>query len=274
MMVMCSYVCVRAKLLQFCQTLCDPMDCSPPGSSVHGILQARIWGWASMPSSRESVWSRDRTHISHLSCTGRQVLYCQCPLESLHVPIMRWILTTLVSWQIRSIIGGFPGGLVGKEPTSKAGDTGDMHNWAIEQQQSFEYVNIYSVYNCKTAEAKPKTIFLDGNTKDGIDLTDCYHYSGLVVVQSLSHVWLFMTSWIAAYQAYLSFTISQSFSGSHPLSQWWYLTILSSATLFFFCLQSFPASESFPMSGSLDQVAKVLELQHQSFQWIFRVDFL
>ena len=196
------------------------------------------------------------------------------PLESLHVPIRKWILTTLVSWQVCSIIGGFPGGLVGKEPTSKAGDTVDMHNWAIEQQQSFEYVNIYSVYNCKTAEAKTKTIFLDGNTKDGIDWTDCYHYSGLVVVQSLSHVWLFMTSWIAAYQAYLSFTISQSFSGWHPLSQWCYLTISSSATLFFFCLQSFPALESFPMSGSLDQVAKVLELQHQSFQWIFGVDFL
>ena len=36
------FVCVRAKSLQSCQTLCDPMDCSPPGSSVHGILQARI----------------------------------------------------------------------------------------------------------------------------------------------------------------------------------------------------------------------------------------
>ena len=40
-----------AKLLQSCPTLCDPMDCSPPGSSVHGILQARILEWVAMPFS-------------------------------------------------------------------------------------------------------------------------------------------------------------------------------------------------------------------------------
>ena len=35
---------------QSCPTLCDPMDCSPPGSSVHGILQAKILGWVALPS--------------------------------------------------------------------------------------------------------------------------------------------------------------------------------------------------------------------------------
>jgi len=45
---------VYAKLLPSCLTLCDPMDCSPPGSSVHGILQARILEWVAMPSSRGS----------------------------------------------------------------------------------------------------------------------------------------------------------------------------------------------------------------------------
>ena len=40
--------------LQLCLTLCDSMDCSPPGSSVHGILQARILDWVAMPSFRES----------------------------------------------------------------------------------------------------------------------------------------------------------------------------------------------------------------------------
>ena len=43
-----------AKSLQSCPTLCNPMDCSPPGSSIHGILQARILEWVSMPSSRGS----------------------------------------------------------------------------------------------------------------------------------------------------------------------------------------------------------------------------
>ena len=49
---------------QSCPTLCDPMDCSPPNSSVHGILQARILEWVAMPSSRGSSRPRDRTHIS------------------------------------------------------------------------------------------------------------------------------------------------------------------------------------------------------------------
>ena len=43
-----------ATLLQSCLTLCDTMDCSPPGSSVHGVLQARILEWVAVPSSRES----------------------------------------------------------------------------------------------------------------------------------------------------------------------------------------------------------------------------
>ena len=47
-------VCVCAKLLQSCPTLCDPMDCNPPGSSVRGILQARILECVAMPSSRGS----------------------------------------------------------------------------------------------------------------------------------------------------------------------------------------------------------------------------
>ena len=47
-------VCVCAKLLQSCLTLYDPMDCSPPGSSALGILQARILAWVAMLSSRGS----------------------------------------------------------------------------------------------------------------------------------------------------------------------------------------------------------------------------
>ena len=45
-------------------TLCHPKDCSPPGSSVHGILQARILGWVVMPSSRGSSRPRDRTQVT------------------------------------------------------------------------------------------------------------------------------------------------------------------------------------------------------------------
>ena len=58
-----------------CTTLGDPVDCSPPGSSVHGTLQARILEWVAMPSSRGSSWPRDRTHVSYVFRTGRRVLY-------------------------------------------------------------------------------------------------------------------------------------------------------------------------------------------------------
>ena len=51
------------------------MDYSPPGSSVHGILQARILEWLAIPSSRESSWPRNQTCISYISCTGWWVLY-------------------------------------------------------------------------------------------------------------------------------------------------------------------------------------------------------
>ena len=44
--------CVRAKSPQSCWTLCNPVNCSPPGSSVHGLLQARTLEWVAMPFSR------------------------------------------------------------------------------------------------------------------------------------------------------------------------------------------------------------------------------
>ena len=55
-------------------TLWNPMDCSPPGSFVHGILQARILEWVVIPFSRGSSRTRDWTHVSYASCTGRRVL--------------------------------------------------------------------------------------------------------------------------------------------------------------------------------------------------------
>ena len=50
---------LRVKLLQLCPTLCDPMDCTLPGFSIHGILQARILEWVAMLSSRGSSQPRD-----------------------------------------------------------------------------------------------------------------------------------------------------------------------------------------------------------------------
>ena len=58
------YYMVVVLVAQSCPTLCDPMDCDPPGSSVHGILQARILEWVAVLFSRES--SRPRSNLSLL----------------------------------------------------------------------------------------------------------------------------------------------------------------------------------------------------------------
>ena len=71
-----------AKLPKSCLILWDLRDCSIPGSSVHGILQARILEWVAMLSPRGSSQPRDRTHISYVSCIGRWVLYHKCHLEA------------------------------------------------------------------------------------------------------------------------------------------------------------------------------------------------
>ena len=71
-----------AKSLQLPPTLCYPVDCKSPGSSVHGILQARILQWVATSSSRASSRPWDQTLISDVSCFGRQVLYHCCHLWS------------------------------------------------------------------------------------------------------------------------------------------------------------------------------------------------
>ena len=70
----------------------------------------------------------------------------------------------------------------------------------------------------------------------------------VVVVQSVSHVWLFMTPWAAGCQASLTSPSPRTCSKSCPLSQWCHPTIFSSSIPFSSCLESFPASGSFPIS--------------------------
>ena len=60
---------MKVLVTELCPTLCDLMDCSTPGSSAHGVLQARILEWVAMPFSRGSSWPRNRIWVSHI--TGR-----------------------------------------------------------------------------------------------------------------------------------------------------------------------------------------------------------
>ena len=63
-----------SEVTQSCLTLCDPVDCSPLGSSVHGILQARILEWVAISFSRGSSQPRDRTRVSCIP--GRRFTLC------------------------------------------------------------------------------------------------------------------------------------------------------------------------------------------------------
>ena len=74
----------------------DPMDCSPSGSSVHGILQIRILEWVAIPFSRESSQSRDWTWVS---CTARRfftiVTITTHRLHILHIIVVFWRVQAL-----------------------------------------------------------------------------------------------------------------------------------------------------------------------------------
>ena len=95
-------VCVRTcSVAQSCSTFCNPVDCHPPGSSVHEILQARILEWFAISFTRRSSWPRDWTHISWVSCIDRQILYhCitwEAPMLSIY---LSWSLP--LAWHITS----------------------------------------------------------------------------------------------------------------------------------------------------------------------------
>ena len=93
----------KVKIAQSYLTLCDPVGCSPPGSSVHGILQARIQEWVAISYSRGSSQPRDRTHVFCIA--GRFFLplhhlgrECEVSVEVCEVILFKsnWVLQQIV----------------------------------------------------------------------------------------------------------------------------------------------------------------------------------
>ena len=82
---------VKMLVAQSCLTLCNTMNCSPPGSSVHGILQARILEWVAIPFSRGSSQTRDWTRNLLYS---RQILYYVDYPVNLISSLKPWLLGT------------------------------------------------------------------------------------------------------------------------------------------------------------------------------------
>ena len=81
-----------------CPTLCNPMDCSLPSSSVYGFLQARILEWVTMPFSRVSSLPRDWTRVS---CVGRQLLYHWATREALLTLVVK--LSSILWSSVKSL---------------------------------------------------------------------------------------------------------------------------------------------------------------------------
>ena len=78
------YIYIYTNMLSRVWLFCDPMDCCLPGSSVHGIFQARILKWFAISYSRGSSWPRNWNHVSCVSCIGRQILY-HCVTWEVHM---------------------------------------------------------------------------------------------------------------------------------------------------------------------------------------------
>ena len=79
------HLCVHVPCAQSCLTLRDPMACSPPGSSVHRMLQARILEWVAIFLLQGSSQTGDWTHVSCIFCAGRQILYHSATWEAPHL---------------------------------------------------------------------------------------------------------------------------------------------------------------------------------------------
>ena len=100
-----------SEVAQSCPTLCNPMDYSLPGSSVHGIFQARVLEWVAISFTRGYSWPRDRTWVSHI--VGRRNVYGLPKKNSKNIerkskkelqPIWTAIFNDYSSWKLYSIL--------------------------------------------------------------------------------------------------------------------------------------------------------------------------
>ena len=124
--------------------LCDPMDCSLPGSCVHGILQATIQGWVAILFSSGSSQPRDQTHVSYGFCIGRQVLYhlsfIKIPSYLVNQNLSKWgswicIFSQISRWFFfppKSQMGDFAGSSVVRTPCLHCRAPG-FHLWSGNQ---------------------------------------------------------------------------------------------------------------------------------------------
>ena len=223
---------------QSCLTLWEPTNCSLPGSSVHGILQARI-EWLAILFSRGSSWPRDQTQAFRI--TGRFISLRRF-LNRCTISIF-W--QTSVSYfgegngnplQISSLENPMNRGAwwVTVHGVAKSGIQLSTHTHNFLLGVIYVVVRISKLFGAYFS-------LLSSTYK----LFSVHQFSS---VQSLSHVWLFATPWIAAHQASLSITNSWSSLKLMSIESVMPFSHLILCHPFSSCPQSLPESESFPMS--------------------------
>ena len=137
------YVCVHAKSLQLCPTLCNPMDCSPPGSSIHGILQARTLEWVAVSFSNAWKWkvkvkSLSRVRLLATPWTAahqappsmgfsRQEYWSGVPLPSPYTVVENSKYRQTSSFQLRQVLE------IIKDGVRRQYDTGGPWEWVTRE---------------------------------------------------------------------------------------------------------------------------------------------
>jgi len=138
---MCVCVCVCLLVAQSCPTLCDPMGCSPPGSSVHGILQVRILEWAAIPFCRASSQSRDQTQVSCIA--GR--FFTICGEGNVYLLHGVWSIPGEFHGQ-RSLKGYGPWGCKESDTTNRLTLSLFFTFWTTWEAHIYVYVSTYTLH--------------------------------------------------------------------------------------------------------------------------------
>ena len=198
---------------QLCPTLCDPVDCSLPGSSVHGILQARILEWIVIPFSKGSSWPRDWTWVPCIAGRFFTVWATRGALNQLKKSLnfLPWFTRSFLVWPLitfpTSCLVTFPIYPLWLRSLCLSHYECIYVLW-IFHGLSFVTYTVPSVWN------RPPLFLLSELTPSGPWIASemtfwvfpDFPQTGLVscVLSRFSHVWLFATLWTAAHQALLS----------------------------------------------------------------------
>ena len=179
-----------------CPSLCDPMDCSLPGSSVHGILQARMLKWVTISSSRRSSQPRDQTHA--------HIIIDYIPHAVIFIPVTHlFCYWTCVSLNFLHLFHSSP----------------HPHAAATAAANSLQSC----LTLCDPIDGSPPGSsfpgILQARTLEWVAISLSNAWKWKVKVKSLSHVLLLATPWTAAYQAppSMGFSRQENWSGV-PLS--------------------------------------------------------